>query len=253
MQEGIESADYPDIEAALSCERLARYIAWADGDREEAIRLYALNTSLSEAFYTPLQMLEVALRNRCHAVLSDAHGADWFDRPGVILTLFQGLSARKAKLDLVAGLPAAARVNSDVVTWLSPGRIVASLTFGFWTAFFGNDYENLWRSCLCRAVSAPPEKMTRKRLDRELTPTRIFRNRIAHHEPILYLDLVKRHQSILQVTEWLLPTAARWSRANERATGLLTHHAGTLDAVRAIHHARKGHHHAADAEIQPIG
>jgi hypothetical protein len=239
MQEKIGSADYPDIEAALSYERLARYLAWAHGNRVEAIRLYALNTSISEAFYTPLQMLEVALRNRCHTVLSDVYGADWFDRPGVILSLFQGLSARKAKLDLIAGLPAAARVNSDVVKWLSPGRVVASLTFGFWTAFFGNDYEGLWRSCLSRAVSAPPEKMTRKILDRELTPTRLFRNRIAHHEPILYLDLAKRHHSILQVTEWLLPTAARWSRENERASALLARHRETLDAVRARHNEMK--------------
>ena len=66
--------DIAAMEAALSLERFARYVAWAGGDRQRALDLYTLNTQLSEALYTPLQVLELALRNRVHAVLSAAHG-----------------------------------------------------------------------------------------------------------------------------------------------------------------------------------
>jgi len=61
--------DFSDLEEALSLERFGRYLAWSHGDRHQAIRLYTLNTKVSESLYTPLQMLEVALRNRIHRVL----------------------------------------------------------------------------------------------------------------------------------------------------------------------------------------
>lgn len=55
------------FEQALSLERFGRYLDWAAGDGMRAIELYTLNTRISESLYTPLQMLEVALRNRIHA------------------------------------------------------------------------------------------------------------------------------------------------------------------------------------------
>jgi hypothetical protein len=61
--------DIQTLEKAISL-RFGRYSAWAAGDKQRAITLYTLNTQLSESLYTPLQMLEVALRNRIHAVLS---------------------------------------------------------------------------------------------------------------------------------------------------------------------------------------
>jgi len=49
-----------DIEEAISLERFSRYLHWAEGDHIRALELYALNTQVSEALYTPLQMLEVS-------------------------------------------------------------------------------------------------------------------------------------------------------------------------------------------------
>jgi hypothetical protein len=47
-------------------------------DWKRAIALYTLNTAVSEALYTPLQMLEVALRNRIHSVMTGARHETWF-------------------------------------------------------------------------------------------------------------------------------------------------------------------------------
>jgi hypothetical protein len=44
----------------------------------------------------------------------------------------------------------------------TPGRIVAALNFGFWTAMFGPDYEGLWRATL-RRIAAKPDGTGLKR------------------------------------------------------------------------------------------
>ena len=62
--------DIASFEAAISAERFGRYLDWASGDRDQALDLYALNIRLSEALYPPLQMLEVVLRDRIHAILA---------------------------------------------------------------------------------------------------------------------------------------------------------------------------------------
>src|SRR4051812_36645942 len=67
------------LQASLSPERFATYLAAANGERAEALRLYTWNTALSAAFYGPLQGLEVAVRNAMHRELSVRYGPAWYD------------------------------------------------------------------------------------------------------------------------------------------------------------------------------
>jgi hypothetical protein len=198
---------HADLELALSLERFGRYLAWAGGDRESAIELYTLNTRISESLYTPLQSLEVALRNRIHVVMTEAFGGEsWFRQAGVLQNDRQPEQLAKAIIDLKA-------VNKTP----TPGRIVAALSFGFWTAMFGPDYEALWRATL-RRIAAKPDgtSLRRKDFSGPLTPIRILRNRIAHHEPIIMWDLRKHHKKMAELTRWLSPAAAVWCRENDR-------------------------------------
>ncbi|AFK54011.1 Abi family protein [Tistrella mobilis] len=194
------------MEAALSLERFARYVAWAGGDRTAALELYALNTRLSEALYTPLQVLELALRNRIHTVMAAAHGERWFETEGLLQAPHQREQVEVALADL-------AREGKEPL----PGRVVAALTFSFWTAMVSPAYEDLWRSTLnAIAMKAAGRRLSRKQLSRPLTPIRILRNRIAHHEPILHWDLRKHHRSMREVTGWLSPAAAAWCGTVDR-------------------------------------
>ena len=194
------------IEEALSLERFGRYVAWAGGDRAQALNLYALNTRLSEALYTPLQMLEVALRNRIHAVLSASIQARWFEESSVLTVPHQNEQVAKALADLARDQKEAA-----------PGRVVAALTFSFWTAMLGASYENLWQTDLHRIGRRDDGKgLRRKDLSGPLTQIRLLRNRIAHHEPILAWDLRKHHEGMLRITGWLSPAAAAWCRTLDR-------------------------------------
>lgn len=199
--------NHENFEQALSLERFGRYLAWAAGDRAQAIALYELNTNLSESLYTPLQTLEVALRNRIHTVLAEAKGAEWYDDDACILLIpHQSDQAAKAIEQLAkAGKPATA------------GGVVASLTFSFWTTMFNKDYETLWQQTLHRiADPTAPKGLKRKSFSGPLTPIRVLRNRIAHHEPILGWDLRTHHARIMELTEWLSPPAAKWCCENDR-------------------------------------
>jgi hypothetical protein len=194
------------LEEALSLERFARYLSWAGGDHAQALELYALNTRLSEALYTPLQMLEVAVRNRIHSVLSAVRHPRWFEEEGF-------LAASNQAEQVVGAIAELARENKEP----TPGRIVAALTFGFWTAMFGTSYEALWQQDLHRIARREDGKnLRRKDFAGPLTPIRTLRNRIAHHEPILEWNLPKHHDAMLRITGWLSPAAAAWCRTLDR-------------------------------------
>lgn len=194
------------LEEALSLERFGRYLAWAGGDRARALELYALNTRVSEALYTPLQMLEVALRNRIHLILSAARQPRWFEEDGFLIVPHQNDQVAEALADLV-------RDKKEP----TPGRVVAALTFSFWTAMLGTPYENLWQTSLHHIGRREDGKgLRRKDLSGLLTPIRVLRNRIAHHEPILAWNLPKHHGAMLRITGWLSPAAAAWCRTLDR-------------------------------------
>lgn len=195
------------LEQALSLERFGRYLAWAEGDRNAAIELYGLNTRLSEALYTPLQTLEVVLRNRIHSVLTESHGEAWMHpAAGIITGPYQQAQVAKA-------VEALAKEGKDVTA----GGVVSSLTFSFWTTMFHKDYETVWQQGMHRIADAgAPRGLKRKSFSGPLTRIRLLRNRIAHHEPILGWDLGKHHERMVEITAWLSPPAATWSREHDR-------------------------------------
>ena len=199
-------SEIDEIERALSLERFGRYVDWAGGDRERALELYTLNTRLSEALYSTLQMLEVVLRNRIHAVMTAVQNESWFHDGKTLILDHQRQQLAKAIADLRGdGKPPTA------------GRIVAALTFSFWTSMFSPAYERLWQTSLHGIARREDGKgLRRKDFSSPLTPIRTLRNRIAHHEPILPWNLPEHHAKILRLTGWLSPAAGDWSRTTSR-------------------------------------
>ncbi|PZR34971.1 Abi family protein [Caulobacter segnis] len=194
-----------DMEAALSLERFGRYVAWAGGDREQALRLYTLNTQVSEALYIALQTLEISLRNRIHTVMSTKYGERWSRDPALIKAQHQTAQVADAIAEIEA--------NGKEPT---AGRVVAALSFSFWTAMFSPAYEDLWRSTLRFIATREGKGLARKDFSRPLTQIRLLRNRIAHHEPILHWDLQRHHRQLRELTLWLSPPAFDWSQDLDR-------------------------------------
>jgi hypothetical protein len=209
------------LEASLSPERMATYIAAAKGDREKAMRLYAWNTSASAAFYGPIQGLEVAVRNAMHRELSTVYGTDWYDNPHCRLDAGAVNRVANTKTDL-------GREKYAV----DPPHVVATLAFGFWVSLLGRggymggvervraNYDmTVWRPALHRAF--PHVRKARADIHRPLDYLRTFRNRIAHHEPIFGRHLAADYASILEVAGWVCPSTRDWIDHHSRVADVL--------------------------------
>jgi hypothetical protein len=103
--------------------------------------------ALSEALHTPLQGLELALRNRIHTVMSESRSPHWFQDSTVICLEKQQKQVGRAFDDLI-------RQKKQP----SPGGVVAALTFKFWTSMLCPEYEDLWRSTLYTIGTKPGER-----------------------------------------------------------------------------------------------
>lgn len=208
------------LQASLSPERFATYLAATWNDRAKALQRYTWNTALSAAFYGPLQGLEVAVRNAMHRELTRCHGAAWYDNPRARLDAGTLDRIRAAKEELRRS-----RYPVD------PPHLVAILSFGFWVSLLGRggrpagqgtkcDYEmTLWRPALHRAF--PLARLRRADVHSRLDYLRTFRNRIAHHEPIFGRHLQADHDSILIATGWISEEVRDWIAFHSRVPRLL--------------------------------
>lgn len=185
-----------DLVDAMSSARFATYLA-AVGSETAALQLYTWNTAASAAFYGPLQVLEVTLRNAVDARLSVSHGRHWFDDPQVLRT-------------------SESRIVGEVTQQLydrgkqpTPGAVVAELSYGFWVALFANGYDtSIWRTD-SHALFRPRVK-DRHGLHQTLDRLRTLRNRIAHHEPIFQRNLAEDYKRIRTVVGMLNLPNLRW-------------------------------------------
>lgn len=120
----------PAIDAALqhrlTQERLEKYLVSSGNDLNTALALYERNTRLAEAFYTPLQCLEVCIRNAMHDRLSAAYGVDWYNNGA---PPFQ----HEANSLIAAALAELSKTGKPI----RPGRVVAELRYAFWVGIVG--------------------------------------------------------------------------------------------------------------------
>jgi hypothetical protein len=194
------------IRKSLSDERLAKYYEAAGNDVAGALCLYERNTRLSETFYTPLQCMEICLRNTLYRCMAEKYGPEWLQRDGVPLGADAIGAIRQAEHSLLLS-------NKS----LTPGALVAELHFGFWVAILGPRYDaNLWRAALCNAFLDSGRRMRRDKVHGRFNAIRRFRNRVAHHEPIFQNDLVQRHNEIIEATAWMCQHTAAWALTMSR-------------------------------------
>lgn len=189
------ASELEELRRVLSPERIRSYQLAANGDVRGAVQLHIWNTMISGAFYGPLQAVELVLRNAVHDCLSTVHGQRWF-QSGRIL----------ARNELRRVDEAHSQVTRKQKR-LTPDRVVAELSFGFWVALFAKRYDVLWNTELHRVFTPTP---SRRDLQGELAQLRTLRNLIAHHETIHHLPLGERHQGLLWVLELISPVAATW-------------------------------------------
>lgn len=202
------------IEGWLGAPRFRRYLSTCNGDRERALKLYAWNLDLGLAMMRDIAALEVALRNAYDSAIS----ANWdgarhwlidyespFLQTNMVVQrgnlLDQSYLVRR---DILQAVDRVGGVQAE------PGKIIAELSFAFWTRLTETRYEKqFWVPYLHRAF---PEGTNRAVLHNRLRNIRLLRNRIAHHEPIFdltgsskSLEVTRLHPSLLDVLHSLSP------------------------------------------------
>ena len=184
----------------MSIERLQPYLHDAGGDKLKALRLYERNTQLSEALYGPLQGLEIVWRNALHIQLTKKFGQQWFDElKKQNLLDFEPLDKIQVVKDRLKRTGKAE----------TPGRIVAELSFGFWTSLCSKRYmADLWIGCLNKPFLG--KKIGRAEIFQQLDDTRQLRNRAAHHEPILGRNLEQDFKTIISLVRLVCGASAAW-------------------------------------------
>jgi hypothetical protein len=196
------------LERTITKERLDKYLAKTDGNVDLALKLYEENTRLSEAFYTPLQGVEVCLRNCLHRRLTERYGVEWYQNGQ---PAFEGDARGMIDSAVAEAGPGA-----------TPGDVVAELKFAFWVSILGRTYDaTLWRQCLYKAFLAAGGK-PRDPVHSRFNVIRRFRNRVMHHEPIFHRPLQQLHDEIIEAVSWMCKDTAAWVEHHSRFQAVLS-------------------------------
>lgn len=186
------------LKRGLSAVRFEAYRAQAGEADADVLARYVWNVALAEALLPTMHCLEVAFRNAIHReAMRHAGTPHWLDPTDAACLLGQR-EQRKVH--------AARRELRRHNTAVTPDRLVAELTFGFWTSLLSRDYERpLIVPIIADAFPGlPTSQRTRTSLARRFNGIRKFRNRVAHHEPVWnnpYLQ--QNHQGLLQAIGWM--------------------------------------------------
>ena len=207
-----------DLERVLSQPRLERYRIDSSDDLETIVA-YLWNVSLSEALLQGISAFEVALRNSIHNAFTRHAGTDQWFWSILKKNDLAVINAKWIKLAEIQRVPP------------TSGKVIADLTFGFWPFLFESRYNEFWRNngeymlnavFPYRPINVPPhQKVDRAAILRRLNLFIDLRNRVMHHEPILFgiaqpdlgspppmiaVDVV--HAQIVQTLNWIEPQCA---------------------------------------------
>jgi hypothetical protein len=184
-----------------------------------AVALYAWNAQISAAFFVPLHICEVTVRNAVSEALERVHGPRWpwevgfqASLPGVPAHV--GYSPRDDLQKVAAQQP-------------TTGKVVPELKFAFWEQMFTKRHDHrLWDAHLKSIFPEHPASLTvrdlRKRIYGDLEAIRKLRNRIAHHEPIFKRNLMDDFNRIVDLVKLKSPLIESWTIANQQVVDLIS-------------------------------
>lgn len=189
---------------------MARYSMACIGNTQKAMTLYRKNLKLSQELFTIISCFEVALRNAIDKHYTHIFGVNWllnavspggrFDNPNCRVT--------KKTID---------EVLQQLGSNYSHNKLVAGLGFGFWRYHFSSHQYRVMGQSLLNIFGARPQSSLSMQYNasfifNQLAQINKIRNRIAHHEPICFLNkhqtkdttYARQHYSlILQLFQWM--------------------------------------------------
>ena len=216
LASGMPFSHDPDVvESLVSTGRFRAYLSAAGDDRERAVALYRWNVAVSAACFEAFHYVEVVVRNSMDREMQihrqeEQSRIPWF----LVPVVGKHQSSFDDSIERVRR-----RLRDQHHSRETRDQIVAGTDFGFWTALLHSENEELWRSALHKAF--PGSSGKRKDVVAVLEALRVFRNRLAHHDSLLAVDVPFRFNQMLQVLRWVDPRAEQWLLAVERISEVL--------------------------------
>lgn len=206
------------------------------------MRLYRWAGSVALATFDDLGVLEVAMRSAIGRELARVYGYEWHRREDILDndTLYLIMTAWR-----VGGL-SQLNAGPEVVH----GKLVATLMFGFWVKVLGRGghqgkgpdrrrqiYDTtLWKPAI-RDAFPNVGPLERKKVERAAHKVQLLRNRIAHHEHIVWgvplagtknksgeverLPLSQAHETLLELAGYINTGLQEWIVANSSVKKLI--------------------------------
>jgi hypothetical protein len=217
----IDELHAPWIEDWLSSRRFGSYLAAANGSRALALEIYEWNAKLGSAFLHDLGHLEVGIRNAYDTALSASviNGESHWTDQTTISKLFPDKDTNKIPREII--LKARREASKNGSTTPLPGKIIAEITFGFWSHLTSSGNEKtIWVPYL---HSKFPLGTDREKIHKPMRLINEFRNRVAHYEPIMQ-NANSIHRQIVFIASQVLPTeVGNHLKANSAVPDLLEH------------------------------
>lgn len=181
-----------------------RYFTLYPGNESKAITHYSCNIKMSEAMYVSLSVFEVSLRNAiCRELTTMAGRDDWY----AIFPNTPGLT------NLNKYITQASKRIAGRHEQITPSKIIAELTLGFWVSLLNSEYErSLWKDLRRAFPYIPKSHKKRKNISAPLNRLRAFRNRVFHNESICWnISHVRDiHEEIITVLGWINKDIPLW-------------------------------------------
>ena len=201
-----------EFEKIMSFKRMRRYVNACGGNTRKAMRLYRMNLKVAEEMFTIISCYEIALRNAIDSIMVTNNGNDWIrdaiaaggflDNPKFSRTTRM---MRKVYMELVSKGK------------YSNSKMLAEMEFGVWKYLFSNpQYKATGRKLLKVFPNKPKSSVTiqynNQYIFNELDAINRLRNRIAHHEPVCFLQdkdvistshLLKIYDKIVTLFGWM--------------------------------------------------
>jgi hypothetical protein len=169
---------------------------------------------VSAALLVPMHICEIVIRNAIAEIFESQFGSQWPWQRSLELTL-----PRKYRDELTK-----ARDKQSINNRTS--KVIPELTFNFWQQMFVSNYDQqFWQQYLHSLFPNAPVNMPfsqlRGSIFNDLEKIRKFRNRIAHHEPIINQNINSIMDKIERLTHYRCADTSNWARQHYQVRTLL--------------------------------
>ncbi len=176
---------YAHFEKIMSPVRMSRYFLATKGNTRKAMTLYRKNLQLTQELFTVIGCFEVALRNAIDEVCTQSLGNDWLRESVEPQGIFDNENCKITCQNIIEAL--------RKLDTYSHYKLVSELGFGFWRFMFAHNQYNATHKILLQIFPAKPISSRAIQYNptyvfRQLAKLNKIRNRMAHHEPICFLQ-----------------------------------------------------------------